>query len=252
MMYAAAERAARTREAVLATISHDLRDPLSTITLAASFLLEDLVPADDAHRAVRRHLQAILRAADRMHRLVGDLLDASALDAGRLRLDLAPHTVRALLDEAHESLAPLAAAKGVALAVERPPHDPAAADGRGVHPIVSADRDRLLQVFGNLGGNAIKFTPSGGRVTVSAARAGDAIEFRIADFGPGIAVDDLPRVFDRFWQARSTARLGTGLGLAIAKGIVDAHGGRIGARSVVGEGSTFAFTIPLAPPEHVS
>lgn len=114
-----------------------------------------------------------------------------------------------------------------------------------------ADRGRLLQVFANLGGNAVKFTPAGGRVTLRTAHAdaaGDRITFAVTDTGSGIAPDDLPRVFDRFWQARGSARLGTGLGLAIVRGLVEAHGGRIDVRSVVGEGSTFAFTLTLAPP----
>ncbi|HEY0779516.1 MAG TPA: HAMP domain-containing sensor histidine kinase [Gemmatirosa sp.] len=234
-LFRAAEHAARTREAVLAMVSHDLKNPLSTIMLAAGFLLEELVPADDAHVVQRHQLQAIARASDRMRRLVGDLLDASALDAGRLRLDVGPHVLSALLEDVREVLAPLATAKGIVLTIEGPADD----------PVLHADRDRILQVVANLGGNAIKFTPGGGRVAVSAVRTGDAVAFDIVDSGSGISADDLPCVFDRFWQARSTARLGSGLGLAIAKGIVEAHGGSIHAHSVVGEGSTFQFVLPL-------
>jgi signal transduction histidine kinase len=117
---------------------------------------------------------------------------------------------------------------------------------------VWADRERVLQVLANLCGNAVKFTPDGGTVTVRAALDGDdgadggAIRIACIDTGPGIAAADLPHVFDRFWQARSTRRAGAGLGLAIAKGIVEAHGGTISAASKPGEGSTFAFTLPVA------
>jgi len=111
---------------------------------------------------------------------------------------------------------------------------------------VFADRERVLQVLANLAGNAVKFTPAGGRVEIAAARAGDEVRVAVRDTGPGIAADDLPCVFDRFWQARSTRRAGAGLGLAIAKGIVEAHGGTVSAESTPGAGSTFAFTLPVA------
>jgi signal transduction histidine kinase len=111
------------------------------------------------------------------------------------------------------------------------------------------DPDRLHQVFTNLLGNAIKFTPRGGVVTVGAWLEPEQVVFWVADSGPGIPEEHLPHLFDRFWQARSTDRRGAGLGLAIAKGIVEAHGGRIWARSVLGEGSTFTFCIPLPPSE---
>ncbi|HYH79019.1 MAG TPA: HAMP domain-containing sensor histidine kinase, partial [Longimicrobium sp.] len=129
----------------------------------------------------------------------------------------------------------LAAERGVVLAV----------DARADIPDVLADRARLLQVLGNLLGNAVKFTPDGGTVTVGAAPSGDGVGFWVADTGPGIDPAHLPRLFDRFWQAKRGDRAGLGLGLAIAKGIVDAHGGRIWAESIPGQGSTFYFTLPL-------
>jgi signal transduction histidine kinase len=114
-------------------------------------------------------------------------------------------------------------------------------------PDLWADRDRLLQVFDNLIGNAVKFTAPGGCITVGAGlRDGDAL-FWVSDTGPGIAMEDQPHVFDRFWQVRRTRRTGAGLGLAIVKGIVEAHGGRVWVESTPGRGSTFFFTIPTAP-----
>jgi signal transduction histidine kinase len=112
-------------------------------------------------------------------------------------------------------------------------------------PRVTADRDRVLQVLSNLGGNAVKFSPEGGRVEIVARAAGTVVEFAVRDNGPGIAHGDLPHVFDRFWQQKPTARLGTGLGLAIAKGIIDAHGGELRAESEPGKGSCFKFTLPV-------
>jgi signal transduction histidine kinase len=109
---------------------------------------------------------------------------------------------------------------------------------------LECDRGRVLQVFGNLIGNAIKFTPKGGAVTVRAERRGEEMLFSVADTGPGISLDEVSHVFDRYWQTKKTARLGTGLGLSIAKGLVEAHGGRIWVESTLGQGATFFFTIP--------
>jgi signal transduction histidine kinase len=116
-------------------------------------------------------------------------------------------------------------------------------------PDIWGDRDRLLQVFENLIGNAIKFTKAGGCITVSATSRDHEVIFRVADTGSGIAPENLPRVFDRFWQATSTDRQGAGLGLPITKGIVEAHGGRIWVESTPSRGTTFSFTIPEATPE---
>jgi signal transduction histidine kinase len=121
-----------------------------------------------------------------------------------------------------------------------------AASTEGPLPRVLADRDRIAQVFSNLIGNALKFTPAGGRVTVLAWPANDSVRFAVQDTGTGIAAEDRPRVFDRFWQAAEKARSGTGLGLSIAKAIVEGHGGRIGVDSAPGLGSRFSFCVPLA------
>ena len=116
-------------------------------------------------------------------------------------------------------------------------------------PAVAADRDRVLQVFGNLLGNAIKFTPAGGTVTIGAVNDGVEVRFSVCDTGPGIPPEHVPHVFDRYWQAKSTAKLGTGLGLSIAKGIVEAHAGRIWVESEPGRGASFIFTLPCAEPQ---
>jgi signal transduction histidine kinase len=170
--------------------------------------------------------------------MIEDLLAAASIEAGRLsveqrRLDAAP-----LISEAVEALQPVAASKSVRLRSELPADLPA----------IHADGARLEQALVNLLDNAIKFTPEGGAVTVRAVPSGGMVTFSVADAGPGIAEAELPRLFERFWQARRTARQGTGLGLFIVKGIVDAHRGKVWAESKPGEGSTFFFSIPLAPP----
>jgi signal transduction histidine kinase len=234
-LYQARERAVAARDVMMGIVAHDLKNPLSTIQMAAAFLLEDIVPQDDAHKQERSTLQAIQRASQRMYRLIHDLLDVTAIEAGQLKVQRAAwQAVASIVDEAMDALRPLAEAKQIELACALPERTPQ----------IYVDRDRLLQVFSNLGGNAIKFTPDRGTVTIRVTAA-EAVEFAVIDSGPGIAESDIPHIFDRFWQAKATAGLGTGLGLAIAKAIVEAHGGTIGVRSQVGTGSEFYFTIPV-------
>jgi two-component system, sensor histidine kinase and response regulator len=224
-----AEAATRMRDEVLATVSHDLKNPLGTIFTSASLLRD--VPLDE--QAQRRQIEIIGRTAERMDQLIGDLLDVSRMEAGRFTVDAAPERAHALIADAREMLLNLAQANDVQLVEDL--------DGDDV--AVVADRGRVLQVFSNLIGNAIKFTPAGGTVTIRADRDGDAVRFSVADTGIGISEDDLPHIFDRFWYGGTGG--GSGLGLAIAKGIVEAHGGRIGVRSS-DHGSTFHFTLPCA------
>jgi signal transduction histidine kinase len=235
LLFRAAEQASRAREQVMAIVSHDLKNPLATIQMAASFLLEDLVPDDAAHGAERQQLHAIHRCTERMYRLIHDLLNVAAIEAGQLVVARSPLEVDVLVNDALELLNPLAEAKRIALVAGLSP----------ALPPVAADRERMLQVFSNLGGNAVKFTPQDGRIEIHAALRNAMVEFVVLDTGPGIASDDLPHVFDRFWQAKKTARYGAGLGLAIAKGIVEAHGGSIRAESTPGRGSSFTFTLPV-------
>ena len=231
----AAEAAVRARDEVLRIVAHDIGNSLSAVKIHA-LVLERTLPADEAFGEARKRTGAIRDLTAQMDRLRQDLLDVAAIEAGRLSVDPAELEVGAVVAEAVAALAELAAEKGVALSASAAP---------GL-PRVWADRERVLQVLANLCGNAVKFTPSGGRVEVRAEDAGGAVRVSCADTGPGIAADDLPHVFDRFWQARSTRRAGAGLGLAIARGIVEAHGGAISADSTPGEGSTFAFTLPVA------
>jgi len=235
-LYKAAQDATRARDDLVAIVSHDLRNPVHTINLAAAFLLE-IAPAVDRRVTSRRQIEAIQRAANRANRLISDLLDVAKIQAGGLAVELAPVPAAALVQEAVDSATPLAASKQLTLDRVAPENLPA----------VSADRDRVLQVFGNLIGNAIKFTPTGGKITILAEAQGMEVRFAVCDTGPGVPPEHLPHVFDRYWQAKSTAKLGTGLGLSIAKGIVEAHAGRIWVESEPGRGASFIFTLPSAP-----
>jgi PAS domain S-box-containing protein len=233
-LYTESQKAVREREHVLAIVSHDLRNSLGTIATSARLLL--VSPADEQQRT--RRLETITRICQQMTHLMQDLLDVSRLDEGhRLRIEPAALEVRALIRDACDSFRAKSEDKLIALQCD-------VAD-----PLlkISADRDRVQQVLSNLIGNAFKFTPEGGTITVRAQAVDGFVQFSVGDTGPGIRAEDLPHIFERYWQAKRTAHLGTGLGLPIAKGIVEAHGGRIWVESTAGVGAAFYFTIPLAP-----
>jgi signal transduction histidine kinase len=233
-LFRAAQDATRARDDLVAIVSHDLRNPVHTISMAASFLLE-IAPANDRRIQARRQLEVIQRSASRANRLIQDLLDVAKIQAGGLAVDPIPVDVKSLINEAAESATPLASAAHLTVACA-PPEKPIS---------VATDRERVLQVFANLIGNAIKFTPKGGQISILACHENDVVRFTIADTGPGIPPEHLDHVFDRYWQAKSTAKLGAGLGLSIAKGIVEAHGGRIWVESPPQSGAQFNFTLPV-------
>ncbi len=235
-LYREAQRAVAARDRVLAFVSHDLKNPLQAIAMAATMLERSADPA-----TIERHVAVVRRARARMERLIRDLLDLSSLEAGRLRLDAQPLDAAALVAEVVAMQAPMTDHAGVRLVADAPPDA-----GELV-----ADRDRVVQVFSNLVANAIAFTPRDGTITVRCRAAGDAVRFEVADTGKGIAPSDQPFVFDAFWRS-SDSRQGTGLGLAIARGVVEAHGGTIGVASEPGRGTTFSFTMPRAGPPHQS
>ena len=229
-LYEEAQHAVDAREQVLKIVSHDLRNPLHTISMTASLLLEG--QGSDEQR--QRQLMIIRRAGERMNRMIQDLLDVAKLEAGRLAIATREVEVRTLLEEAGEMLRPLAAERSLALETRIGP------DVR----TVEADPGRVLQALSNLVGNAIKFTSPGGRITIRADRAqAGGVQCAVADTGGGIPPEQLPKIFGRFWQPDPADRRGIGLGLAITKGIVEAHGGRIWVESRVGEGTTFYFTV---------
>jgi PAS domain S-box-containing protein len=228
-LYDRAQRALQARDEILGVVSHDLRGPLSVIEMGATSLFKK-GRADEAEVVLR-----IQRAGERMRVLIRDLIDAAALETGRLRIEPVEQAVGPLVSEAMDLMRPLADEKGVRLTAE------VAAPGAEV----VCDRARIVQVFSNVVGNAIKFTKEGGAVTVRALEDDHSVEFAVADTGCGIAEEELPHVFDRYWKGRGSVT-GVGLGLAIAKGIVEAHHGTIHAESTLGAGSTFVFDLPRA------
>lgn len=230
-LYRASERALRARDEVLGIVAHDLRNPLGIIMLQSGMLCSR---ADSA--ATKKAGERIQRSATRMSRLIRDLLDITRLEAGGLELDRDRISTRDVVLESLESQRPLAAAAEIELRVDL------ASD----LPDVWADRDRLLQILENLVGNAVKFTPGGGTIVIGASARDGEVLFRVADTGKGIAAEDVPHLFDRFWQGRQGRRHGAGLGLQIVKGVAEAHGGRVWIDTALGRGSTFFFTIPRA------
>jgi PAS domain S-box-containing protein len=232
-----ARRATAARDQVLSVVSHDLRNPVSAVSMLARRLVDS--SGDEETRTAGQH---ILTAVDWMYRLMQDLLDVASIEAGRLSIELEPHAPHQIIESVVEMFADRAASQKVKL--------------RTVVPAnafwVSADASRITQVLGNLVANALRFTPVDGVVTLGARTNGAGMTFWVQDTGCGIPASELPRVFDRFWHARrGRAAGGTGLGLAIAQGIVRAHAGQISVESIVGKGSTFSFTIPRAQPSAV-
>ncbi len=235
-LYQTAQRAVQAREDLLAIVSHDLRTPLSVIVLQATALQRLFLTAEQT--SALKKLASIRSSAAQIKLLITDLLDAATIEAGRLAIVRQRHEIRSMVDDAIEGTQPLA--EQGSLKVERQ-------DLKGL-PLVACDRRRILRVLTNLLSNAIKFTPSGGTIQVRAERCDGAVRFTVADTGSGISPDAVPHLFERYWQADRAKRAGAGLGLFIAKGIVEAHGGRIWAESKLGEGSSFYFTLPVEPP----
>jgi signal transduction histidine kinase len=230
-----AEQARHARDEVLSIVSHDLRNPVSTVAMSAALLRDPELTLSDEERLVQ--LDVIARSAERMNRLIRDLLDVARIERGSLTIDCRCHDAGALAAEACDSFQGVAQEKSLVLGYE-------VADGL---PKVYVDRDRILQALSNFLNNSVKFTPAGGRVVVTVRGAPDrGVRFDVTDTGPGIAPDELPHVFTRFWQARRTAHLGTGLGLSIVKGIAVAHRGTVDVQSEVGHGSTFSLVLPFS------
>jgi signal transduction histidine kinase len=203
--------------------------------VAASLLL-DSHPEGAESAVSRKQLVMIKRAGDRMNRMIQDLLDVARIESGRLSVERTTVAVESLMDEVTTTLRPGVERRGQRL-------DRRVATGL---PAVSADRDRLLQVFSNLVDNAVKFTPAGGTITVTAEADNRAVRFCVSDTGSGIPPEDVPHLFDRFWQAKRTDRRGIGLGLSIVKALVEAHGGLMAVESEPGHGTTFRFSVPAA------
>jgi signal transduction histidine kinase/DNA-binding response OmpR family regulator len=237
LLYGEAQRATRARDDMLAIVSHDLRNPLNTIHMSTSFLLDILETPGATTPPIIPQLQLMKRATGRANALIQDLLDISRIESGTLAVEDAPTSAAALLADAVLDLEQLVASKGLRFESE----------WQGDDVQVSADRGRIAQVFSNLVGNAIKFTPKGGFVRVTGKRRDNYVDFVVADSGIGVAPENVPHLFDRFWKATKASRSGAGLGLSIVKGIVASHGGSVSVESEPGAGTSFCFSLPLGP-----
>lgn len=227
-LYSAATRAVQARDDVLAVVSHDLRSPLGNMRLGLGLLKDTLGNGED------RLLERVQRNVDHMTHLVDELVDMVRIEGQRLDVDLQPQRVQDIVETTLALMEPLAEAAKINCIA---------------YPVVSSeivlgDRHRVVQVLSNLVGNAVKFTPEGGTVEVSVEARQSDVLFRVSDTGRGIAESEIDNIFNRFWRSDPTQKRGLGLGLFIAKGIVEAHGGRIWCESAPGEGATFLFTLP--------
>jgi len=232
----------KSQREFVANVSHELKTPLTSIQGFAQALLDGTA---DTPAAQKQSAQVIYDESARMNRLVLDLLDLARLDAGTLDLQHANLDLAALLINIVEKFSPQARLSNVDIRLEL----------ENLPPIMG-DSDRLAQVFTNLVDNAIKFTPSGGRIALAASRAGSGVQVQVADTGAGISPENLAHIFDRFFQSGpfdpDSQKHGSGLGLAIVKEIVGAHGGKISVRSEPGIGSTFTVYLPISFPVPVS
>jgi PAS domain S-box-containing protein len=227
--------AKQSRDSLLAIVSHDLRNPLGSIKIGAALIGRAVAKAQDQKLpAISKAATSIVHSAERMERLIEQLLDLAQIESGGLAISLQPVDVSRLVEETLEMFRPVASDKKLRL------------EGHSIEGLfASADRERILQVISNLVGNAVKFAPEAGSIEISATRSEREVLFSISDNGPGISPEAMPYIWRRYWQAKREGG-GVGLGLAIAKALVEAHGGRIWAESAVGAGSTFHFTLPLA------
>jgi signal transduction histidine kinase len=227
-LYEQAQQAVHVREQILAIVSHDLRNPLGTILMTTDALAKK--------GALPQAVGRIHRAAERMLRLIEDLLDFASIEAGRLAIRRQPQDPGSLVQETLASFEGVVQEKGLVMTAEVEPD----------LPKVFCDRDRILQVLSNLVGNAINATPEGGHITLRVEARGHEILFLVSDNGRGISEEDIKHLFERYWRSGEAEHKGTGLGLAIARGIVTAHGGLIWVESELGRGTAFLFTVPAA------
>jgi signal transduction histidine kinase len=226
-----ADEATRAREEIISVVSHDLRNPLGTMMIGAETLVN--VDAGDRTERVRVTAHRIHRDATRMARLIDDLVDFAGIQAGNLALQRGVHAAERILSATCEIFEQIANDRGLKLATEVRPD----------LPPVRCDSNRAVQILSSLVTNALRVTPRGGEIAIGAQPTDKDVLFYVRDTGPGIEPEDLPNLFERYWRAKDTSYKGAGLGLSIARGIVDAHGGRIWAESTVGTGSVFYFSL---------
>lgn len=239
-LYQESQQASKARDEILGVVSHDLRNPLSAISMCARVLLESPPTASEERKELA---DAILESTHLMQRLIQDLLDVSTIESGHLKIHPRRESLGPIIDAVLTMVKEGADERGLMIVRDVP----------GGLPDVHVDSMRLEQVLANLVANAVKFTERGGNITIRAEANGETVRIAVIDTGVGIPAEHLPHIFDRYWHARRQSRtVGTGLGLAIARGIVDAHGGAISVESVMGAGTSFIFTIPTADSGHAA
>lgn len=229
---------ARTRselaiKEIISIVSHDLKSPLTSINLSVHLL--DKAFASSPQTSLVKHSQAIRKSAKQMERLVKDLLDFAQIETGTLSIDRRPHRLEQFVHDGLLMVEHQIAQKKMLVTV----------DGEPNLPTITYDLERMTQLFYNLLGNAIKFSPAASTIAVRAMRLEQHIQVSVSDRGPGIRLEDQENIFQKFWQAKETAALGSGLGLFIAKNIISLHGGKIWVESGTGPGATFYFTLPI-------
>jgi signal transduction histidine kinase len=234
-LYAELETASRHKSEFLANMSHELRTPLNAILGFSQVLQQKLF--GELNSKQEEYVGDILSSGNHLLSLINDVLDLSKVEAGQIELEVAPFSLREAIERGVVMVRERASKNGVALASEVEPEV----------QLVQGDERRIRQVLFNLLSNAVKFTPEGGRIDVTAARVGEEIQVGVTDTGPGIASQDLDRIFEEFHQTEVGARQreGTGLGLTLSKRLIELHGGRIWVESGLGEGSRFVFTLPV-------
>lgn len=230
------QQAVRARDDLVAVVSHDLRNPMTVISMLCG-MMQKSFSSEGPHtsRRIATAIDTMQQAASRMNVLLEDLLDTSKIEAGRYSITPQALEVSQIFEEAYSLLVPLAMDKSIEMSFTAEP------DLK-----VNADPERLFQVLSNLIGNAIKFTPKQGRIGVAAMSLGEEVVFTVRDSGEGIPPEQLPHIFERYWTIKEGNPTGTGLGLYISQGIIKAHGGVLAAESQVGKGSEFRFTVPVA------
>ena len=225
----------QARDDMIGIVSHDLRNPVNAVKMLTGVMLDSertgTLPPEMA-----QYTSVIRQAAVQMDGLIRDLLDVTRIEAGKLTVAPRRENTEELLGDALRTLAPVASEQSVGLKLDAPDD----------MPDVIADRERIMQAISNLVGNSVKFSPAGGTILVRVAVLAGELLISVTDEGMGMTPQQLTHAFDRFWQSSRTDRQGAGLGLAIARGIIEAHHGRIWAESALGSGSTFYFTLPTA------
>lgn len=235
LLYENAQKASQTREDLMAIVSHDLKNPLSVISLSANLIERQTLKEELSSEILLQLIQRIKNAAKNSELLISDLLINAKIESGNFEVAKNPESPKEILYETIDFLTPLASQKNIQIVLKLPEFV----------PFFYVDKARIHQVLNNIIGNAIKFTPNNGSIKIEVHESERKdILFSIEDNGPGIDEESLPHIFDRYWQPERSKRQGTGLGLSIAKGIIEAHGGKIWVESILGKGTTFYFTIP--------